>query len=386
MPKKAAATEAPPPQHTVQEAAQKVAESDLPMPETTQGAPGADLEQNPWVGAPDTPYPTEAYASEQAVTDAADATETANRSNIGFIELVDTTTHINALWYGREGSGKTTAVAAMANQGQVLAVNAEAGIKTRPLRELGIKVENIKVWPRPGTRITFDGLEALYWQMHAELEEDPAAWAGVFFDSLTEIVQLLLEDIVKGAVEKATKKGQSRDRFFVDRADYGVMSGQVRTLIRRFRDLPCHFAATCLERRDIDDDTSKVLYGPALTPALQNDVLGYMDLVLYVKAEELGEVSEYRALTRPQGRYRAKDRYGATPRVLINPSFERVAAYVTGDLIEADDKEAQASLELHRLHNEQAAAATDEQPAKATTRTRKPRAAAKETGNAETRS
>lgn len=280
-----------------------------------------------------------------------------------FLPLDEAKDILNVVYYGREGVGKTTDVASMANiegPGRVLIVNAEAGLKVSALRRRGIDTSQVVLWPNPdkGERVSFDGLERLLIKIHRDLTRDPRSWKGVGFDSLTEITKVLLEDIVTRQYAKAQRAGKDRDRFFIDRSDYGEMSEQVRLLIRRFRDLPCHFAATALERRDTDEDSGKVMYGPALTPALQTDVLGYVDLVLYVRAEEIetadGPTTEFRALTRPQGRFRAKDRFDATPRVLIDPTFARVHGYVVGDLEEADDPIQENSAALHRKAAEHA--------------------------------
>lgn len=274
--------------------------------------------------------------------------------DLGFIALDEADEFLNVLWYGREGTGKTTDVAMMANldhPGKVLVVNSEGGLKASALRRRGVDTSRLILWPTPGDAITFDRLEALFLKLQADLTEDPKSWAGVGFDSLTEIHKTLLDDIVQNAVAKAARAGKDRDRFFTDRADYGVMTEQVRLLVRRFRDLPCHFGITCLERRDQDDDTGKIFYGPALTPALQTDVLGYVDLVIRTEGDELqtedGPVTEFTGLTRPQGRYRAKDRFDATPRLLVDPDFLRIHAYVTGIIDETSDPAQEDSAARH---------------------------------------
>lgn len=250
--------------------------------------------------------------------------------------LEEATETINILYYGEGGTGKTTDLATMANFGRILFVNAEAGVKRRPLKERGVAVENIVLWPPKGQEITFQGLEDLYWQIKSDLEDDPESWIGTVWDSLTEIYKKLLDGIVEHQVRKAERAGKDRDRFFIDRADYGVMTEQIRLLIRRFRDLPCHFGAAALERRDLDDDGS-VKYGPALTPGLQNDVNGYMDVVIHTTTTAVGEDLEYRGQTANIGKYYAKDRYGALPRWLVDPTFERVAQYVNDELDEESD-------------------------------------------------
>jgi len=248
---------------------------------------------------------------------------------VQFSTLEDQQDITNILYYGNEGTGKTTAVATMANLGKVVYINAEAGLKKRALTRQGIDTSNISIYPREGEMLTYEGLEALFWQLLADLNENPNSWAGVVWDSLTDIHLTLLRNIADSKLAKQTKAGMEVDPFFIDRSWYGTMTEQLRLLLRRYRDLPCHFALTALVRRDQDDDGA-VTYGPAITPALQNDVMGYVDLVCITEVAELDGVEEYRGTFRPKSKYRAKERLaGAVPRTLIDPTFERVHLYAT---------------------------------------------------------
>ena len=251
------------------------------------------------------------------------------KNDLLFETLEEQKDSTNILYYGNEGTGKTTAVASMANLGPIVYINAEAGLKKRALVRHGIDTNNIHVFPKAGELLTYEALEGLFWQMLSDLEDDPNAWAGVVWDSLTDIHLTLLRNIADSKLEKQTKAGMDVDPFFIDRSWYGTMTEQLRLLLRRYRDLPCHFAMTALVRRDQDDDGS-VMYGPAVTPALQTDVMGYMDIVCVTEVAEIDGTDEYRGTFRPKAKYRAKERLaGAVPKVLIDPTFERVHLYAT---------------------------------------------------------
>jgi hypothetical protein len=138
-------------------------------------------------------------------------------------------------------------------------------------------------------------------------------------------------DVVQARrVKRIQDRGVDVDPDFIDRADYGTMSKLFRDMLRKFRDLPCHFAITALERRDVDDDSGKVQYGPSVTPGLQTDLLGYVDFVIMTKAED--EDGPFRGLTRSNSRYRAKDRFDVLPKIMVDPTFLRVMDYVTGEM------------------------------------------------------
>lgn len=277
------------------------------------------------------------------------------KSRIQTVGLEDVTEHLNILYYGEGGSGKTTNLAFMANEGRVLFVNSEAGLKRKPLARLGVNVANIQVYPDPDdpeADISFEALEELFWQIKGDLHDDPKSWAGTAWDSGTEIHKKLLDSIVADQVKKAEQMGKDRDRFFIDRADWGQMTEQVRFLLRRYRDLPCHFGVSALERRDQDHD-GIVRFGPALTPALQSDIVGYMDVVCHATVEQVGDEDEYRGLFRKSGKFSAKDRFGALPRRLVDPNFERVLAYINDDLDEDSDPVMSEALKRRREVEEQ---------------------------------
>ncbi|QDH48946.1 Sak4-like ssDNA annealing protein [Arthrobacter phage Gisselle] len=250
----------------------------------------------------------------------------------------------NFCFYGLEGSGKTTAIATAANiapeGSKVLIVNAEGGVKKKALERRGIDTSKIVLWPNPktGGRVTRKGLEKLYQRLQSDLATDPNSWFAIGWDSITEVHAKIVSDVAGARIQKARDRDvviTEADEFFTDRDDYGVMSKMVNDLLRKFRDLPVHYIVTALERRDVDEKTSKVSYGPAVTPALQTSILGYTDVNLYFKAED--EDGPFRALVKGVGTFRTKDRMGGLPKVIAQPSMERILGYIDGEIEEASD-------------------------------------------------
>jgi hypothetical protein len=242
--------------------------------------------------------------------------------------LSEQTDLVKVVYYGESGTGKTTALAGFARLGKVLFVNAESGVKQKPLRKLGIPVENIEVFDD----ITFEALEQLYFDLKGELHDDPEAYAAVVLDSITEIQKKMMESVMADAILKAERKGVERDRFAAYTEDWGQLTGMTRGLIRGFRDLPCHVGFSALARRDQDDD-GVVVYGPDMTPKVQGDLKGYVDVGCYLRVQNAtsgGEKEEYTGVFRPVGKFWAKDRFNSLPRVLMDPSADRVYDYVTG--------------------------------------------------------
>lgn len=269
-----------------------------------------------------------------------------------FGSLDDDHEFLKIIWWGKEGTGKTTDLARVASskmasvvKGNILMINAEGGAKRTPLRKHGIDTSRFKTYPKPGEQLTFEGLERLFYRLTADLEADPDSWGAVCWDSITAIHEKLLDDVIERDMRKQaeilqkakkSRAGRSgnitlRDRFETDGDDYGQMTSQVKLLLRKYSTLPCHFLVTALERRDEDRKRkgSKPQYGPAVTPALATALLGYVDIV--IRTHVLDE-NVYYGRTTPTDDSRGKDRLNSLPVELVDPTFDRIHAYVNGEL------------------------------------------------------
>lgn len=325
------------------------------MPKASPAAKAATKDSGE-VGAAEAPAATAKAAKEATSPPGGAAKPTftgVDLSATAASSLSDQEEFVNGLWYGREGSGKTTDVLTAANYGRVLVVNAEAGIKKKPLREFGINLDNIVPWPPQGREeeLTVENLEALSWQIRSQLQEDPKSWYAVVWDSTSEIYETAVANERVKQYDRnlelpvAKQKEHRLDPYFTDLSDYGTATAQMRGLLRKYRDLPCHFLMTALERRDVDEETSKVQYGPAVGPAFQKDILGMMDVNIYCEAGELRTgpdskidlTDEFVGRMRTDGKLRAKDRFRSMPRILPTPTFERVLDYIEDRVTEETD-------------------------------------------------
>lgn len=326
-----------------------------PEPEAQQ-APAAEEV------AAETPAPTPPVAPEPPKR-----TGGTRSSDKLFGSLQDDDEYYNWFLYGLEGSGKTTAACKASVNGRILVIRAEGGLKKTPLKAQGCKLENIEVYPKQqGEQITAEGLEEVHRRLLSDLMKNPGCWYAVVFDSISEIHQGLREQATDKRIEKMRATNKPVDPDFVDRDDYGVMTNQLRKLVRRYRDLPCHTIITGLQK--VDDDTKQ--NRPHVSPALCNDLLGYVDVVTAHKADD----GEFRALTSLTEKTRAKDRFGMLPRVWFEPDFPRLVAYLSGEFESGGDDLQDAYdgvLEQRRLEAEKAAAER-EAAKKERTATRRP--------------
>lgn len=252
-------------------------------------------------------------------------------------------TVVSVLLWGREGVGKTTSALRMTElgPGKVVLINAEAGAKKEALDQFGIDTSRVEVWPSesqgPG-HITYETIEKeVVEPMRAALAVDPDAYIGVVIDSFSEVARRVLEDVVAASYDKAIRLGKNRDRWFVDIADHGTAASQMRSLLRRFRDLGIHLVITALERRDVDEGTGAVSYGPALGPSVATDTTGLVDIVAYCAIERVGEENFRTATFTPTQTRRAKDRYNKLPVTMVDPFTDRVVAYVSGTMTKEND-------------------------------------------------
>lgn len=250
------------------------------------------------------------------------------------VPLSQKTRYLKTLYYGRQGTGKTTAaaLATVDAPGKVLVIDAEGGLDIGALDSRGVKTENVVVWPPTGVRVTNEGLQELHEALASELESDPDAYSTVVFDSMTEIHQLLRENATDARIAKSRVV---IDPDNVDWDDYNKMTSQLRKLIRRFRDLPCNIVFTCLEK--VGDDEIR----PAITPALGTDLMGYVDLVIRTVMVQDQPVGRFH----PTEHLNAKDRTNKFPALMVNPSFDRVMAVADGKLDLTQDAAQQAFIE-----------------------------------------
>lgn len=251
------------------------------------------------------------------------------------VPLQEKSQFLKVLLYGRQGTGKTTAAAAAAELGPVLVIDAEGGLRVRALSSLGIDTSQITAWPGDGSRITAQSLS----ELHEHLAANPEMFTTIVFDSITEIHHILRENATAQRVD------QSRvvlDPDYVDRDDYNKMTTQLRRLIRLFRDLPCHIVFTALERYE---DSGEIR--PSLSPALGNDLMGYVDTVGRTAVFQGRHVARFE----PTEAINAKDRDNALPPILANPTFTRLLAITSGTMDIETDPEQLEFLEAAKAAN-----------------------------------
>lgn len=242
---------------------------------------------------------------------------------------------VRALWYGDPGVGKTTAMLTLANVGRIVVWDAERRLKQAALRRAGVNVDNIE-------RL----VDVSYQQMSDTLDDlqDRDDIIGVCFDGATELVRVLVQHLVDEGVKVAFKKGYERAAWRTYVEDYGDVAEQFRRLMRKALRLPLHFGMTTLSQRT-EDEEKRIHVSPLLTPAVARDVNSAMDVITFLRVDELNDTILRSGLFIPGGRHDTKDTFGLLPRRLANPTFERMLWYVS-EAVNADiDLEQQEAAE-----------------------------------------
>lgn len=250
---------------------------------------------------------------------------------------------LTMLYYGLEGSRKTTDALLISKRGRVILINAEGGAKPTALRSQGVMLENIETWPKGGDvdHISFESIETeVFIPLKMQIEDNPeSAPIAVVIDSFSELSRRLVDKAASAGREADRLKGKARGQFQIDLDDWGTMTTMMRLILRRFRDLGIHLIITALERRDIDKNSGDVQYGPAVGPAIATDTLGMVDVVIWTQVELIGpDAVEFGiGTTKPRERHRAKDRFGVLPTRMADPSADRVLDYIEGTLTKSND-------------------------------------------------
>lgn len=268
--------------------------------------------------------------------------------------------------YGPAGTRKTTSslrITKAIPKGNVLVIAAESGLKKQALVQHDVDVSRVRFWPPRGQQVTFEGLESLFFKILADLEKDPTSWAGVVWDSLTEVIQTLVDNAAAADVARLQKIAaasknamQVRKTYEREGADYQVVTGQFRQLLRKYRSLPCHQVLVCLEedrKESVETDEGRKqkigVIGPSLPPKVREDTEQHADVEIRMAVIDVpgaGPVGIGR--TSPAEDLRAKDRYNVLPTVMFDPGWERIWGYVVGEL-KWDNDEAQQAMTARTL-------------------------------------
>lgn len=225
-------------------------------------------------------------------------------------EIID---WINALIYGPPGAGKTFLVGTADELGPTLIFDVEGGVTT-------IRHRNVDVVPIRSMKELEDGFNKLFKSI------DPVTkrlyYKVVGIDSLTELADLDMKTIMKGAFNA------NPDKVDIDvpsPREWGKTRNHIRTIVRAFRDLPCHVIYTAALGESQEEGQPRLFY-PGFSGKLKTEVPGFMDIVgyLYPEIEPGSGVKTRKLQVAGTRRVVAKDRTSALGDVIENPTIPMI--------------------------------------------------------------
>ena len=236
-------------------------------------------------------------------------------------KLADKEPYVNGLVYGESGVGKT--VFASTAPRPILWLEAEGGTHSIP------DVNGIDV-------ATVQSLDT-YRETLRFLDANPGLYQTLVVDSLTESSAGLMTEIMDATV----RADEARDKYEPQFKEWRRLTEVMREIVRAYRDLPINTVITALQREDVDEMSGRVKVRPRLSPALADEMPGYMDFVGYMYSK--GDVIDVKTpeeerdpiqrvmLLRPTIKHVAKLRAPAgsnPPDLLVDPTFDEVAKLV----------------------------------------------------------
>jgi hypothetical protein len=263
--------------------------------------------------------------------------------------------YINMLVYGDPGSGKTVfAGSADANEetGRTLFLDAESG-KTS-LYEFYPDIDVVPIHSIKDFQEVYDflhthlRLKAIFdgtkshkkvspeqaKEKMAELEAkvfgsnraEARIYNSVAMDTFTEMQKYVMADIQGLDTEKLDLISKEIDMPKLQ--DWGKNSEACRSIARAFRNLEMHTILTTHAQDSKDDKTGANHTLPDLPGKLARQIMGFVDIVgyLYTAENEEEENDDFRniLLTRPKGRYSAKDRFDKLGDHIELPTIEKI--------------------------------------------------------------
>jgi hypothetical protein len=251
-----------------------------------------------------------------AIADQIEVLTPAKLGGLDIRSVVEESAYFNMLVYGESGIGKTTLAGSAVEVPEmrpVIFLDIEGG--TLSLRDRYPEVEKVRI-------DSWDDLVETY----KGLRENPTEYRTVVLDSISELQEFGMDEIMLRAIRKAEDEGDERDPDLPSIGEHGKSANRMRKVIRRFRDLPMNTIFTALERVDIDPKRRKFIK-PQVSPNLSGQLAGFLDVVLYMYNKEVdGEIRRI-VLSRTTDEVTAKDRTNRLPETIVDPTMSVIYNY-----------------------------------------------------------
>lgn len=264
--------------------------------------------------------------------------------------------YINMLVYGDPGAGKTVFAGSSDDckeTGRTLFLDAEAGktslyefypdIDVVPIKDIEDFQEvydflqtHIKLRAIYEGRVNRDDIskEDAYKKL-SKLEKkvfgidrkEPRLYNTVAMDTFTEMQKYVMADIQ--GIDIAKLELIDKEIEMPTLQDWGRNSETIRTIARSFRNLNMHTIWTCHAQDSKDEKTGVNHKLPDLPGKLARQIMGFVDIVGYLYTTEGNDEDDSDdfkniLLTRPKGKYSAKDRFDKLGSYIEMPTMKKI--------------------------------------------------------------
>lgn len=227
--------------------------------------------------------------------------------------VADKQEFFNMLVYGPSGAGKTVLAGSSVDvpeMNPVIFLDVEGGTLSLRNRYPSVQRVRIQSWQ--------DLVNA-----YVDLKDGKIKCKTVVLDSISEMQNFGMDDIMRAAVEKALDDGDDRDPDLPQIAEHGKSAERMRKIIRRFRDLPMNVIFTALDRTDTDKKNRKSIR-PLLAPKVADQVPGFLDVVVYMYKKEVDSEIKRLICTMATDEITAKDRTDSLPPLMEDPTMPKI--------------------------------------------------------------
>ena len=158
--------------------------------------------------------------------------------------------------YGRSGSGKTTFASTFPRPILMLDIRDQGNDSISDQRDIDEKEIE-----------TFDDIEDVYYF----LKKNPKRYKTVVFDTVTQLQQMLLEEMSSG---KRRKNGNAGDWGTMTKRDWGDVAAKMKEWIMNFRNLPMEVVflaqerVSTIEEEEVSDNQLMPEVGPQVMPSV----------------------------------------------------------------------------------------------------------------------
>jgi AAA domain len=302
-----------------------------PMGNVTEAQPHPHADGKPSIPPPG----PDQTASEPAPT----VSESLRKLSFGGVPMAplrSTKKTTNTLIYGRPGSGKTF-LAATAQKSKLmndmLYISAEAGAST--IRQVD---PSIMIIPDPDVAgsVNWEQLLAIYDELDRQCYNTTTGcdFRTVTIDTGTELQKINMTWVM----DQTLAAHPDRDPDVPALHDWGKSTNSMRSIIRKFRDLPLNFIFICHEQED-RDNKGLLWKKPDLPGKLANQAAAFFDQVMYLYTKQVTGGDETKStdikrilMTGALEGFVTKDRSGNLPLLMVDPTMDKLFQLITKDM------------------------------------------------------